>query len=123
MTEGAWSDAESDPHAFLYWPETRQLVLPVYGSGQVIGDRRSVEASGALVVKVGDDSLQAQGFITHAITEQPTSPEYEDYYWTAIMRSIVIGDSLYTLWNDGLQVNDLDDLDLQSWLPIESPQW
>lgn len=124
VTENAWSDVESNPHAFLYWPETRQLVLPIFSAGASVDEAAGAETHAALVIGVGDDSLRAQGVIAHAPATEPEQPREDDeYYWSYILRSMVIGDSLYTLWNDGLQVNDLDDLDLQSWLPIESPQW
>ncbi|NDL60263.1 beta-propeller domain-containing protein [Phytoactinopolyspora mesophila] len=121
VLEGAWSDAETNPHAFLFWPETGQLVVPVAGMGIVEADSDdafdAAPESGALVLVVDEDSLTEQGIITHGGPE--LNPEY---HWTTITRSLVIGDSLYTLWNDGLQVNTLDDLDFQSWLPIDD-EW
>jgi uncharacterized secreted protein with C-terminal beta-propeller domain len=118
VLEGAWSEAESNPHAFLFWPETSQLVVPVSGMGFVDSDRMAEDNSGALVLTVGDRSLTEQGLVTRG------GPALDpDYYWSTIMRSLVIGDSLYTLWNDGLQVNALADLELQSWLPIDSEWW
>ncbi|MGH8829413.1 MAG: beta-propeller domain-containing protein, partial [Jiangellaceae bacterium] len=101
VLRNAWSQAEADPHAFLYWPGTAQLVVPIDGAT----DR------GALVLGVGEDSLTDQGMVTHAGADVPEQ-------WSTVLRSLVIGDSLYTLWTDGLQVNDLDDLDVQGWLPL-----
>jgi uncharacterized secreted protein with C-terminal beta-propeller domain len=145
VKKDTWSDAESNPHAFLYWPETQQLVVPIYGWGlteavdvepdetvdvteDADGDEPATEpdvieddviedeSGGALVLGVGDDSLTEQGLITHG---RPDRAE-DEYYWSSIMRSLVIGDSLYTLWYDGLQVNNLDDLEFQSWLTLHS---
>ncbi|NED95510.1 hypothetical protein G1H11_09310 [Phytoactinopolyspora alkaliphila] len=132
VKEDAWSEAESNPHAFLYWPETRQLVVPIHGFGlaepleagpdetndDAVADDQAMadESGGALVLGVGETSLSEQGLITNGRPES----EREDYYWSSIMRSLVIGDALYTLWHDGLQVNDLDDLDFQSWLTLSS---
>lgn len=96
-----WTQAESDPHAFLFWPDTEQLVVPIEGAT----DR------GALVLGVDGDSLTEQGLVTRADADMAKQ-------WSAVRRSLVIGDSLYTLWTDGLQVNDLDSLQVQSWLPL-----
>ncbi|WP_166346056.1 beta-propeller domain-containing protein [Phytoactinopolyspora limicola] len=113
VMENAWSDAEHNPHAFLFWQPTGQLVIPVSGMDLGGRDLIAAEDSGALVLKLTGDALQEQGVVTR---RGPT----EDHYWTTITRSLVIGDSLYTLWDDGLQVNNLDDLEFQSWLPIDT---
>ncbi len=54
------------------------------------------------------------------IETQP-SPIVEDYCWThqpEIQRSVVIGDSLYTVSDLGLQVNDLASLETIEWVPF-----
>ncbi len=103
VSPGGWSDVGWDPHAFLYWPETRQLVIPMQGpTGQ----------GGALALRVGDDDLTELGSIEAAAESSP------DGYFGTVRRSVVVGDSLYTLWEAGLQVNDLDGLARTAWLPL-----
>lgn len=116
VSENMWSDVEQNPHAFLYWPQTRQVVVPVYGARMDQQRKLTQETAGVLVLNVDDDSLTEHGLITRG----GVLPRDVEYYYSTVMRSMVIGDSLYTLWQDGLQVNDLDDLEFQSWLPLET---
>jgi uncharacterized secreted protein with C-terminal beta-propeller domain len=56
---GAHSTAENDPHAFLYWPKTGMLVLPLAGSSVA----RDGGSGGALVLHVGVDSITETGIV------------------------------------------------------------
>lgn len=75
------SEAEHDPHAFLYWPAARLLVIPVNTS--------------ALLVEVGDESLRELGTISHGRGDQ-------------IRRSLVIGDTLWTISHNAAMASTLD---------------
>ncbi len=97
----AWSQVERDSRRFLYWPDTRQLVVPLDAGG----------SSRALVLRVDDESFAAQGMV--ARSDDAPSGGHGD-----LERSLVIGDTLYTLWTDGLQANDLDDLEPQGWTDL-----
>ncbi|WP_165367535.1 beta-propeller domain-containing protein [Phytoactinopolyspora endophytica] len=119
VVDGTWSDVESDPHAFLYWPETRQAVVPISGAEMATADGFTMEPGGALVVTLEGDAVTAQGMVNHGGGQGARD---EEQLWEPVLRSMVIDDSLYTLWHDGLQVNDLDDLGLQSWTELE-PAW
>jgi uncharacterized secreted protein with C-terminal beta-propeller domain len=77
------SAAEWDPHALLWWPATRLLVVPVKGSGQ-----------GALAYRVDDTGLQPVGHLTGDVS-----------------RSLVIGDDLWTLREGGMSVASVSTLD------------
>ena len=78
------SEAEFDPHAFLYWPATRLLVLPVqlpYGTTpQPAAARRNgaifaaySPVSEAVVLHVDDHGFTELGTITHPVTiDYPT---------------------------------------------------
>ncbi|MEU4243014.1 beta-propeller domain-containing protein [Actinoplanes sp. NPDC026619] len=77
------SAAEWDPHALLWWPAAKLLVVPVKGSAQ-----------GALAYRVEDGQLQAAGRISGDVS-----------------RSLVIGDDLWTLRENGLQVASVSTLD------------
>ncbi|MEV2266657.1 beta-propeller domain-containing protein [Nonomuraea africana] len=101
------SEAEWDPHAFLYWPKTGSAVIPVssYREGQ--------PDSGAMVLKISDTEVTKVGTITH-----PKIKEGDHSYQPGIQRSLVIGDSLWTVSQAGIKVNDLNTLDEQSWIPL-----
>jgi hypothetical protein len=103
----AWLQAEWDTHAFLYWPETQQLVVPFQTT------MPTTISSGALVARISADSVSKQGLVTHSGTTP--SP---DGYVASLSRSLVVDSVLYTLWNDGLQANNLDDLALQGSIPF-----
>lgn len=97
----AWTQAEWDPHAFLYWADTGALVVPMHNN----------DAGGALVLDVGGDSITEHGVITRS-ENAPQAP------YAMVSRSLVIGDTLYTRWEDGLQANDLDGLGERGWLDL-----
>ncbi len=71
-----WSAAELDPHAFLYWPKTGMTVLPTPG--------------GATVLTVTASGIDKDGAVSHA----------------GVQRSLLVGDTLWTLSPQGLQAND-----------------
>lgn len=51
--------------------------------------------------------------------DQPVKDEWcDDYGQSAILRSLVVGDDLWTLSHDLLQANDLDSLDLRAWVRL-----
>lgn len=79
----AHSEAEHDPHAFLYWPASKLLVIPVNGD--------------ALLLKVEDKALRDLGSISH-----------DDGFKSRIRRSLVIGESLWTISESGAMASTLD---------------
>lgn len=102
----AWAETESDPQAFLFWAGTGQVVVPIQsmtGSG----------GTSALVVRLGDDTVTEQGQVTR--TEAPPDG------WAWLRRTIVVGDTLYTVWQDGVQANGLADLEPRGWLSFGQP--
>jgi hypothetical protein len=106
------SEAEFDPHAFLYWPASRIVVIPVQlpyiatGSPVPAGP-----ASAALVLRVGDHTITKLGMI-----RQPAVPGWPG--GGQIRRSLVIGDALWTLSDAGLQANDMTTLQPIAWVPF-----
>jgi len=83
---------ESEPHAFLYWAPSRLAVLPL----------TQQSFSGAVGVRVAPDALSEAGRVQH-----------QD--GAAIVRSLVIGDQLYTLSWLGLAAGSLDNLATSSF--------
>jgi len=84
------TEAEFDPHAFLYWAPRGLVVLPV--------------SSGMLVLAVHDTTISEAGMITTRSNDYP-------------QRALVIGDTLWTVSMQGLQANDLTTLERTAWLP------
>jgi uncharacterized secreted protein with C-terminal beta-propeller domain len=83
---GAQSAAEWDPHALLWWPATRLLVVPMTGS--------------AVALRVTDDGLAPVGTIRQDV-----------------QRSLVIGDTLWTMSGSGMRAASLSTMDQLAWLP------
>ncbi|WP_432833720.1 beta-propeller domain-containing protein [Dactylosporangium sp. CA-092794] len=93
---GAGSPAEFDPHAFLYWPATGLLVVPLNAG----------KTAQALALSVSDTSIGQAGTITHPAGSG------------GIQRSLIIGGTLWTVSDQGLQASDLSTLARQAWLPF-----
>ncbi|GIG60117.1 hypothetical protein Lfu02_44890 [Longispora fulva] len=93
---GAYSEAEFDPHAFLYWPKTGLLVIPVYA--------RSGPGGVALALKVAGSSVTELGRVTLDSGQ--------------IRRSLVIGETLWTVSEAGLKASDLSTMAPQAWVPF-----
>lgn len=121
------SEAEFDPHAFLYWPATRLLVIPVDlpgggppqpplpgeppqgGTAQALPMYSPV--SEAVVLHVGDHGFTELGTVTHPVMA-------DDLAGTQIRRSLIIGSTLWTLSDAGLKANDSLSLTPLAWVPF-----
>jgi uncharacterized secreted protein with C-terminal beta-propeller domain len=105
---GAYSEAEVDPHAFLFWPATGLLVLPV---------QIPKAGAGALVLRLQGDQISEVGFVAH-----PTYA-FQNYGSASIRRSLVTVDpagdlTLWTVSDAGIQANDGDSLARLAWIPL-----
>jgi hypothetical protein len=121
------SEAEFDPHAFLYWPASRLLVVPVQlasavtpepalpggpaQGGPVQSSMIYSPTSEAVVLHVGDQGFTELGTITHPIT-----PGYP--VGAQIRRSLIIDSALWTLSDAGLKANDSTTLTPLAWVPF-----
>ncbi|MEV4131041.1 beta-propeller domain-containing protein [Dactylosporangium sp. NPDC049742] len=94
--QGGSSEAEYDPHAFLYWAPLGLLAVPVWRDTQ----------PAVLVLKVGDSAITEAGAITHPGR------------YTAIRRSLIIGGTLWTLSEQGLKATDAATLAEQAWIAL-----
>ncbi len=119
------SEAEFDPHAFLYWPASRLLVIPVQLPSAALpqpdpgpvpvpqaGQTPLWPSSEAVVLHVGDHTFTRLGTITHpAIPGAVANGQ--------IRRSLVTGAALWTLSDVGLKASDLTSLTPLGWVPFE----
>jgi uncharacterized secreted protein with C-terminal beta-propeller domain len=93
----AYSEAEFEHHAFLYWPPSRLTVVPV----ATYGDRPFVGAIGFRVGRA--NGIDEVGRIAHGATA------------AAVRRSTVVGDTLYTVSDVGVRASDVGSLANQGW--------
>jgi len=96
------SEVEFDPHAFLYWPASGLVVLPVTSPYR---DELMRAETGALVLRLRDGRLERLG-----IVRQPRDG--------AIRRSLVVGDTLWTVSDAGAQAVSGSDLAARAWVPF-----
>src|SRR5205085_1986073 len=94
-----WSQAESDHHAFLYWPATSLVVVPF---GQ--------HAVAMHISRAGIDEL---GRIVHTRARQSQLPQID--------RSVVVGNSLLTVSSAGVAANGLASLGDLGWAAFPPP--
>ncbi|MCB1003519.1 MAG: beta-propeller domain-containing protein [Acidimicrobiales bacterium] len=113
---GATSAAEYDHHAFLSWPDTGLVVLPVqsYGGGCIGPTDEIVPCedeftlgpfTGAVGFHVTTDGIDEVGRVVH-----------DD--GSVLARSVVVGDTLYTVSDTSLVASDLTTLAPQATLDL-----
>lgn len=108
--KGGSSDAEHDPHAFLYWPQRDLVVVPMRVYNATEFDKPvPYEGASALVLRVSGDRVERVGAVRHPVGSN-------DPYRADIRRSLVVGDTLWTVSSSGVQANDLDDLSRKTFL-------
>jgi len=117
---GASSEAEWDHHAFLWWPATSLAVIP-YQRFQTV----AVEDGGktGTVIMPGSEEVGALGMVVtrNAIREagRVIHPA-EQLFAPGVRRSLVVGDTLFTLSDTGLKASGLSDFAERAWLPFTS---
>ena len=90
-----WSEAESDHHAFLYWPRTGLVVIPFEGRafGFRVGRARGIDPAGSV--------------------------EHEQR--SQIRRSLVVRDSVVTVSENGVKASSLSTLAERGWAGFPAP--
>ncbi|MER6825902.1 beta-propeller domain-containing protein [Streptosporangium sp. NPDC000563] len=106
------SEAEWDPHAFLYWARTGMAVLPLSSWGGPEPTNGT-----ALVLRIDDSAVTRTGTISHPRPKPVENTRFAAYD-PGIRRSVVIGESLWTVSDLGLKVSDMKDLADQAWIPF-----
>jgi hypothetical protein len=96
-----------DPRSFLYWPATNMIIVPIQTW------TNSPDAGKALVLRVEASGLTTLGLIGHpGITQNYYQP------YPGIERTIVIGNSIWTMSSAGLLASHLTTLKDQAWIPF-----
>jgi hypothetical protein len=102
----SWSEAESDHHAFLWWAPSQLAVLPV----QAYNEKPFV---GAVGFRVGRGGIDETGRATHPGEASPGGAG--GVAGIPIRRSLVVGDSLYTVSEMGVKATDLASFADEGW--------
>jgi len=141
--DNATSEVEHDPHAFLYWPQDELLVLPVRtvywaepmplptpdeptadepmaGPGVPPADMMPVlpPPGGALVLRLDGDRFAEIGTVTHPVPPADWQ-QRSDYVDASIRRSLVAGDTLWTVSAAGVMGNHTGTLAEKAWIPFD----
>jgi hypothetical protein len=98
-----WSEATWDPHAFLWWDPTGQIVVPKEMNCAQFG---GPGCESAVVLRLQGDELVEQGRLMH---------------WFPIRRSMIVADRLVTVSAGGVLVNALDTLEELSDIRFDIP--
>ena len=113
---GGSSAAEHDPHAVLWWPATRLAVIPL-SQYQPETTKQASAFDGVVALRLGaDGALREVGRISHPNDTQAPG-DSRMCCWGGILRSVVVGDALLTLSENGIMASELDTLEEQSWSP------
>jgi uncharacterized secreted protein with C-terminal beta-propeller domain len=96
-----WSEAESDHHAFLFWPPTGLVVLPFEqrAVGFRVGRSRGIDELGRIEHEAGRQASSA-----------------------AIRRSLVVRDAVLTVSDAGVKSSSLATLAGQGWVAFPPPE-
>jgi len=109
------SQAEWDTKAFLWWAPEGISVLPMQRWSWDEGTGKEDFFSGATVLSVTPQRVKQLGVIEHPSDNNSECEECG--YWTApIVRSLVIGDTIFTISETGVLASDLESLEQIEWV-------
>lgn len=124
--DGGSSAVEWDHRAFLWWDATRTAVIPVEihprmecppNAECIFTDEQSRPYMGAVAFTVAEDGAIIEvGRVTHADRGAQRDG------WYPVMRSLVVGDSLYTVSEAGVLKSDLASLEDRGFAPFPAPE-
>lgn len=125
--DGASSAVEYDPRAFLWWDQTRTVVIPIEiyptldcppNAECLFTEEQSRPFMGAVAFGVGaDGSIVERGSVSH----DGRGEQADGYY--PVIRSLVVGDSLYTISDAGVLKSDLSSLADQGFAQFPTPDY
>ncbi|MEQ4300653.1 beta-propeller domain-containing protein [Plantactinospora sp. B6F1] len=93
------SEAEFDPHAFLYWPATNTLVVPVTTYEQTGRGGGQLPIGRALVLRVADGGFTETGVVEHPAARSVDSS-------ATIRRSLMVDGVLWTVSDGAIKATD-----------------
>jgi len=108
---GGWSAAQYDQHSLLWWEPSRMLVMPLTTSS----DDGAEWFAGSVVYEV-----TTAGDLREVARVEPPAAEDGQCCGSGVLRSLVIGELLYSVTERGLLSAPMDRLDDQAWLPYSS---
>jgi inhibitor of cysteine peptidase len=121
IVEADYADSQAlqDPHAFLFDKDKQLLVLPISLTQYGVVDQSGREPiyswattagfwQGAFVFKLTTSGFTLRGGITHQ--ENTSQQYYYGDYSLNVNRALYIGNTLYTISNGKVQLNNLDTL-------------
>jgi hypothetical protein len=110
LSEGSSSQVEYDHHAFLYWEPTGLAMVPV--QQWWFDDKSESVFFGAVGLTVDEEGdLEEIRRLVH-----PGGDDKGGDYRAQILRSVVIGDSVYTVSAKGIMMSELGSLQEEAWL-------
>ena len=98
LIEGAFSEAETDHHAFLYWGRSRLVVAPI----------SAPSFEGVVGFRISRDGLDEVGRVRHSGAKARSSP-------APIRRTFVVRDRLLTVSEAGVRASDLRTFADRGW--------
>ena len=123
--DGGTSAAEWDHRAFLWWDDARTAIIPVEIYPQlecppnaecIFTEEQSRPYLGAVAFAVGEDgSIVESGRVTH----EGRGAQRDGWY--PVMRSVVVGDALYTISDAGVLKSDLSSLADEGFAQFPAP--
>jgi uncharacterized secreted protein with C-terminal beta-propeller domain len=128
LGSGSSSEVSYDHHAFLYWPPTKLAVLPVQiysisqgpiapaPGGTTTGSGSSTQSSQSFVGAIGFHLDQTGISELGRVTQDAANGSPP-----AITRSLVIGDRLFTISDQGVMASSLSTLARQAFVALPAP--
>ncbi len=117
--DNAYSQAEWDHRAFLYWNATGLMLAPFSSWSHDDGDSGETFDTGVLAVVVGDDSVTLEATLRNGLDgpytwdysdEGDEGVEFVDPWSSTVQRMVIVGDRIFTLGHGGIGVHDLESL-------------
>lgn len=105
------SEAEYDPHAFLYWPADRLVVVPLTAYDDTATPTGKMPTQGALALRVTERGFTQLGVVEHT---REAGPEQTGM----IRRSLVVNGVLWTVSDTGLKASQLSTMETTGWVEL-----